>query len=65
VKVLIAKNNIDSTIMGNMLIYGDAGLTFKNKADLDIQLSGSSPPPGFKGHGLQALAPDPSTYAEQ
>ncbi len=65
VKVLIAKNNIDSTIMGNMLIYGDAGLTFKNNSDLDIQLSGSSPPPGFKGHGLQALAPDPSTYAEQ
>jgi len=65
VKALIAKNNIDSTIMGNVLIYGDAGLCFKNNSDVDIRLSGSGPPPGFKGCGLPALAPDRSTYAER
>jgi len=63
-KALTAKNNVDSTFMGSVLIYGDAGLDFKNNSDVDIRLSGSAPPKGFKGYGLAALAPDPSTYVE-
>jgi len=64
-KSLIAKNNLDLTIMGSVLIYGDAGLDFKNNSDLDIWLSGSSPPPGFKGYGLPPLVPDPDSYVEK
>ena len=63
-KALTAKNNVDSTFMGSVLIYGDTGLDFKNNSDVDIRLSGSAPPKGFKGYGLAALAPDPSTYVE-
>jgi hypothetical protein len=64
-KSLIAKNNVNSTIYGSVLIYGTAGLDFKNNSDLDLQLSGSAPPAGFQGYGLAPLAPDPATYAEQ
>jgi len=64
-KSLIAKNNLYSTVYGSMLIYGDAGLDFKNNSDLNIWLSNSSPPPGFKGHGLPAIMPDPTTYVEK
>jgi hypothetical protein len=64
-KSLIAKNNLDLTIMGSVLIYGDAGLDFKNNSDLDIRLSGSSPPPGFIGYGLPPLAVDPDSYVEK
>ena len=63
-KVLTAKNNLASTILGSVLIYGDAGLDFKNNSDLNIQLSGSTPPVGFTGYGLAPLAPDPNTYVE-
>ena len=63
-KTLIAKNNLDSTILGSVLIYGEAGLDFKNNSDVDIRLSGSSPPPGFAGYGQPPLAPDPGTYVE-
>ena len=64
-KALIAKNNLDSTIMGSVLIYGDAGLCFKNNSDVNIRLSGSSPPPGFKGYELPPLMPDARTYEEK
>jgi len=48
VKSLIARNNIDSTFMGNLLIYGEAGLDFKNISDVNIDLSTySGTPPGF------------------
>ncbi len=63
-KSLIAKNNLNSTILGTVLIYGDAGLDFKNNSDLNIKLSGSAPPLGFNGHDLPPLVPDPGTYAE-
>jgi len=63
-KSLIAKNNVDSTILGSLLIYGSAGLDFKNNSDLNVQLSGSTPPVGFTGYGLAPLAPDPATYVE-
>ncbi len=64
-KALIAKNNVDSTIYGSVLIYGPAGLDFKNNSDLNIQLSGSAPPAGFNGYGLAGLMPDPATYVEK
>jgi hypothetical protein len=64
-KSLIAKNNVNSTIYGSVLIYGPGGLDFKNNSDLNIQLSGSTPPAGFKGYGLAGLMPDPATYAEK
>ena len=64
-KTLVAMNNLDSTVFGSILIYGDAGLDFKNNSDLNISLSGSSPPPGFDGYGKAALEPDPDTYAER
>jgi hypothetical protein len=64
-KSLIAKNNVNSTIYGSVLIYGNTGLDFKNNSDLNIQLSGSTPPAGFEGYGLAALMPDPATYAEK
>ena len=64
-KSLIAKNNTDVRLMGSVLIYGNTGLDFKNNSDLDLQLSGSAPPKGFKGYGLAGLMPDPATYAEK
>ena len=64
-KELTAKNNLNSTVYGSLLIYGSGGLDFKNNSDLNISLSGTSPPPGFKGHGLPPLAPDPATYTER
>jgi len=64
-KALNAKNNVDSTLYGSLLIYGSAGLDFKNNSDLSISLSGSAPPPGFKGYGMAPLAPDPATYSEK
>jgi hypothetical protein len=64
-KSLIAKNNVDSTFMGSVLIYGDAGLDLKNNSDVDIRLSGSAPPKGFKGYGLAAPAVDPDSYVEK
>jgi hypothetical protein len=64
-KALTAKNNTTVTIMGSVLIYGNTGLDFKNNSDLNIQLSGSTPPAGFKGYGLAGLMPDPATYAEK
>jgi hypothetical protein len=64
-KVLTAKNNLLSTVYGSMLIYGDAGLDFKNNSDLNISLSSAAPPPGFKGHGLPPLMPAPPTYSEK
>jgi len=64
-KSLIAKNNVTSTIVGSVLIYGNTGLDFKNNSDLDLQLSGSSPPAGFKGYGLAGVMPDPATYVEK
>lgn len=64
-KALIAKNNVDSTIYGSVLIYGPAGLDFKNNSDLNIQLSGSAPPAGFNGYGLAGVMPDPATYVEK
>jgi hypothetical protein len=64
-KALTAKNNVDSTLYGSLLIYGNVGLDFKNNSDLNISLSGSSPPVGFTGHGLPPLMPDPTTYVER
>jgi hypothetical protein len=64
-KSLIAKNNVNSTIMGSVLIYGDTGLDFKNNSDVDLQLSGSAPPAGFAGYGLAGVMPDPATYVEK
>ena len=64
VKTLTAKNNLSSTVYGSLLIYGDGGLDFKNNSDLRISLSNSQPPPGFGGHGLAPLEPDPDTYDE-
>jgi hypothetical protein len=63
-KALTAKNNLCSTVYGSLLIYGDGGLDFKNNSDLNIYLSGSSPPVGFGGHGKPALVPDAATYVE-
>jgi hypothetical protein len=63
-KALTAKNNLSSTVLGSMLIYGDAGLDFKNNTDLNIALSGSAPPPGFQGYGKPALEPIPESYSE-
>lgn len=63
-KSLTVKNNLDSTIYGSLLIYGDAGLNFNNNPDVFISLSGSAPPPGFAGYGLAPLLPDPATYVE-
>jgi hypothetical protein len=64
-KALTVKNNETSTVYGSLLIYGDAGVDFKNNDDLSISLSYSTPPPGFKGYGVAPLLPDPATYAEK
>lgn len=63
-KSLIAKNNLHSTVYGSLLIYGEAGLDFKNNPDMNISLSGAGPPPGFVGYGLAPLLPDSTTYVE-
>ncbi len=49
VKALTAKNNLDSTFNGNLLIYGAGGVDFKNNTDLtlNVAISGSTTPPGF------------------
>jgi hypothetical protein len=64
-KALTAKNNLSSTVLGSMLIYGDAGLDFKNNTDLNIALSGSAPPPGFQGYGKPPLEAVPGSYLEE
>ncbi len=64
-RALTVKNNLDSTFYGSLLIYGPGGLDFKNNTDLSVNLSSSSPPAGFAGHGLPPLVADPKTYAEQ
>ncbi len=64
-KQLTAKNNLDSTFNGSLLIYGPGGLDFKNNTDLQVNLSSSSPPVGFGGHGLPPFFADPNTYREQ
>jgi len=64
-KTLTAKNNLASTVLGSLLIYGSGGLDFKNNTDLNISLSGSSPPPGFVGYGKPPLEPEPDTYTEK
>jgi hypothetical protein len=64
-KALTVKNNETSTVYGSLLIYGDAGVSFKNNDGLTISLSSSTPPPGFNGYGLSPLIADPATYVEQ
>ncbi len=64
-RALVAKNNVNSTLYGSLLIYGSEGLDFKNNSDLTISLTGSSPPKGFQGYGLPPLMPQPLTYVEK
>lgn len=64
-KSLTLQNNETSTVYGSLLIYGPAGVDFKNNDGVTIQLGQSSPPPGFAGYGKPPLVADPGTYVEQ
>jgi len=64
VRGLAVQNNGNTTINGSILVYGSIGVEFKNNATIGISLSTTSPPPGFKGHGLPPLMPVSSTYRE-
>jgi len=65
VKNLIAKNNLDATVYGSVLIYGTAGLTFKNNSTIRIDHSRHpGVPPGFEGYGRPPLSIVPDSYVE-
>lgn len=66
-KGLIAKNNLNATLNGSLLIYGSTGLSFKNNSDLNVSMNLSQydrVPPGFQGYGQPQIVAVPETYVE-
>jgi hypothetical protein len=67
VKNLIAKNNLNATLNGSILIYGSGGLDFMNNSDVNVDMSLSQydrVPPGFQGYGQPQIVSLPDTYVE-
>jgi hypothetical protein len=61
---VILHNNLDGTIYGNIIIYGNEGLEFKNNSHLRVDHSRySGVPAGFIADPPR-LAVQPNTYAE-
>lgn len=62
---LLLKNNLDATIYGALIIYGDGGLTFKNNASITIDRSGlEGMPSGLAYSGVTIFLVNPDSYQE-
>jgi len=61
---LVLKNNLDATLFGPIIVYGEGGITFKNNSRIVVDRSKyPGPPPGFAA-GPKTLTPIPDTYVE-